>query len=340
MVSGVTVSNDFDFNGKSIMITGGTGSFGHGFVGSVLKRYKPKKLIIYSRDELKQYEMEQTYRQKEYEAVRYFLGDVRDLDRLSLAMRGVDVVVHAAAMKHVAAAEYNPMECVKTNIVGADNVVSAAIHNGVKRVLALSTDKAANPLNLYGATKLASDKIFISANALSGKGGTQFSVVRYGNVIASRGSVIPLFMKLVDQGAASIPITDERMTRFWITLQQGVDFVFSCLGIMQGGEVFVPKIPSMRIVDIAQAIAPSVPIKIIGIQPGEKLHELMISADDSRNTLELPDRYIIEPLLSSSTYVSYLGKGAVYVKEGFSYSSDNNADWLDRERLLRMVNEI
>jgi len=252
----------------------------------------------------------------------------------------VDVVVHAAAMKHVAAAEYNPMECVKTNIVGADNVVSAAIHNGVKRVLALSTDKAANPLNLYGATKLASDKIFISANALSGKGGTQFSVVRYGNVIASRGSVIPLFMKLVDQGAASIPITDERMTRFWITLQQGVDFVFSCLGIMQGGEGFVPKIPSMRIVDIAQAIAPSVPIKIIGIQPGEKLHELMISADDSRNTLELPDRYIIEPLLSSSTYVSYLGKGAVYVKEGFSYSSDNNADWLDRERLLRMVNEI
>ena len=322
-----------DLNNKNILITGGTGSFGQHFVQSVVTHYEPKKLIIYSRDELKQYEMSQRFNDKTYKAMRYFIGDVRDVSRLSLAMREVDIVIHAAALKQVPAAEYNPMECINTNIGGADNVVNAAIACGVKRVVALSTDKAANPINLYGASKLASDKIFVAANSLSGSAGTRFCVVRYGNVIGSRGSVVPLFRKLVAEGADFIPITDERMTRFWITLQQGVNFVLSSLEMMRGGEIFVPKIPSMRVTDLADALAPNLPQRVTGIRPGEKLHELMVPSDISGNTVELDDRYVIEPAYASWNYTSHQDAGAKIVDEEFSYSSDNNTDWLDSDRL-------
>jgi UDP-N-acetylglucosamine 4,6-dehydratase len=330
-----------DINGKSILITGGTGSFGQHFVKTVLENYKPKKLIIYSRDELKQFEMEKVFAaaDKKHGAMRYFIGDVRDRDRLSLAMRGVDIVIHAAAMKHVPIAEYNPMECIRTNVMGAENIMRTAIDANVKNVISLSTDKAANPVNLYGASKLASDKIFIAANNISG-GGTKFAVARYGNVLGSRGSVIPFFQKLIADGATEIPITDTRMTRFWITLTQGVNFVLSSLEIMQGGEIFVPKIPSMKVSDVAKVLAPGVKHKIIGIRPGEKLHEIMVTADDGRNTLILNDRFVIEPSFAfwSRDHVHY--RGAKPAGDDFSYASDNNDEWLDAAGLNALMKTV
>ncbi|MBV6487334.1 MAG: UDP-N-acetylglucosamine 4,6-dehydratase (inverting) [Pseudorhodoplanes sp.] len=322
----------------SVLVTGATGSFGRCFLRSVLKSHQPERLIVFSRDELKQFEMQQdpTLRAP---SLRYFIGDVRDPTRLEMAMRDVDVVIHAAALKQVPAAEYNPFECVRTNIHGAENVVQAALRTGVKQVIALSTDKAANPINLYGASKLASDKIFIAANNLSGGRGTRFSVVRYGNVMGSRGSVIPLFQRLLKEGARSLPITDARMTRFWIALKQGVDFVTSCLGLMRGGEIFIPKIPSMRMTDLARAIAPNLPTHIVGIRPGEKLHEMMISEDDARTTLELSDRYVIEPAFAFWTRDHLDGTGAKPVPDGFSYRSDTNTQWLDAAEMRRLLAE-
>ena len=283
------------FNDKNILITGGTGSFGKKYTKILLEKYKPNKIIIYSRDELKQYEMSQDYNDR---CMRYFIGDVRDADRLKKAMKDVDFVIHAAALKHVPIAEYNPMECIKTNIYGAQNVIDAALENGVSKIIALSTDKAANPVNLYGATKLASDKLFVAANNLVGSQDTQFSVVRYGNVIGSRGSVVPYFQKLLREGTTFLPITDEKMTRFMITLEDGVNFVLKNFERMQGGEIFVPKIPSMRMVDLADAMAPNLERKIIGIRPGEKLHEIMCPADDSHLTFEFDDHFVIAPTIT------------------------------------------
>ena len=281
------------FNGKSILITGGTGSFGHRYVTTLLEKFKPKRLVIFSRDELKQYEMAITFKGHE-KVLRFFIGDVRDSSRLKEAMRGIDYVIHAAALKHVPIAEYNPMECIKTNIHGAENVIQAALDCNVEKVMALSTDKAANPINLYGATKLASDKLFVAANNMAG-GRTKFSVVRYGNVVGSRGSVVPFFNKLINDKAEFLPITHNEMTRFWITLQQGVDFVLTCMARMDGGEIFIPKIPSVKIVDLAHAMAPKLPIKIVGIRPGEKLHEIMCPSDDSHLTVEFKNYFVITP---------------------------------------------
>ena len=332
-----------DLSGKSILVTGGSGSFGKRFIRTVLDRYDARKLIIYSRDELKQYEMQQEFDPVRFGCLRYFIGDVRDRDRLEMAMRDVDVVVHAAALKHVPAAEYNPTECIRTNVFGAENVVHAALTNGAERVVALSTDKAVNPINLYGASKLASDKIFVAANNLAGATGTRFSVVRYGNVVGSRGSVVPLFERLVREGAERLPITDSRMTRFWITLQQGVDFVISCMKNMRGGEIFVPKIPSMRIVDLAECLAPGLPHDIVGMRPGEKLHEVLTTEDDAANTFELKDRFIIEPAFTfwSRDPVEKGSKllDASPVAEGFRYASDGNDDWLDGDGLRRLMSE-
>ena len=325
-------------DGKSVLVTGGTGSFGKAFVRAVLEKYRLRRLIVYSRDELKQFEMQQQFSQQDYPCMRYFLGDVRDKNRLELALRDVQVVVHAAAMKQVPAAEYNPSECIHTNVLGAENLVMASISCGVERLLALSTDKACNPINLYGASKLASDKIFVAANRLSGIEGTVFSCVRYGNVLGSRGSVVPLFERLINDGIKELPITDDRMTRFWITLQYGAEFVLSCLKTMRGGEIFVPKIPSMAIVDVAKTMLPGGTPNIIGIRPGEKLHEVMITEDDARNTVELPDRYIIEPNpISRPSHLDL--DNAMPVKDGFRYSSDNNNDWLDADRLRQLIAE-
>ena len=323
------------FNDKSILITGGTGSFGRRYVRTILRRYRPKKLIIYSRDELKQFEMEQEFHEP---CMRYFIGDVRDRDRLTQAMNGVDYVIHAAALKQVPAAEYNPMECIKTNIHGAENVIHAALANDVGRVIALSTDKAANPINLYGATKLASDKLFVAANNMTGGHPTTFSVVRYGNVVGSRGSVVPYFKKLLSENASSLPITDERMTRFWITLQQGVDFVLRNFERMYGGEIFVPKIPSVRITDLARAMAPSLPTRIVGIRPGEKLHEIMCPADDSHLTLEFEDHFVIQPTIrfhgrTSDYSVNRQGERGILVNQGFEYNSGQNAHFLGVEEI-------
>jgi UDP-N-acetylglucosamine 4,6-dehydratase len=337
--TGVLQSGFDMLNGRSILVTGGSGSFGRRFVETVLRRAKPRRVIVFSRDEFKQYEMQQQLGPEWASTLRFFIGDVRDRERLELAMREVDVCVHAAALKHVPAAEYNPMECIHTNVYGAENVVRAALNTGVQRVIALSTDKAANPVNLYGASKLASDKIFIAANNLSGSLGTRFSVVRYGNVVGSRGSVIPLFRKMIADGAECLPVTDERMTRFWITLQHGVDFVVSCIAMMQGGEIFVPKIPSMRIVDVARTMAPHLPHKVIGIRPGEKLHEVMITEDDSRQTFELRDRYVIEPAFAFWTHEPYERLGARPVTDGFRYASDINDDWLNSDQLTRLIAE-
>ena len=328
-----------DLNDKVVLITGGTGSFGHKFVETVLANFSPRKIIIFSRDELKQYEMAQKFSPSEYPCLRYFIGDVRNRDRLDMAMRNVDYVVHAAALKHVPIAEYNPFECIYTNVLGAENVVQAAISRGVKRVVALSTDKAANPINLYGASKLASDKIFVAANHLSGAGGTTFSVVRYGNVVGSRGSVIPFFRKLLSEGADSLPITDERMTRFWITLTQGVNFVLSSMELMKGGEVFVPKIPSMSVVELAMTIAPGVPQKIVGIRPGEKLHEVMVPEDDGRSTFEIEDRYMILPNFEHFSPQAHIDDGARHVREGFYYASDTNPERLDARALQNLLRE-
>ena len=326
-----------DLNDKTILVTGGTGSFGQQFIRTVLENFDMRRCIVFSRDEQKHYDMSQTFSVERYPCMRYFIGDVRDVDRLELAMRDVDYVVHAAAMKHVPLAEYNPFECVMTNIHGAENVVKAALRKGVKRVIALSTDKAANPINLYGATKLAADKIFIAANNLAGAGGTEFSVVRYGNVIGSRGSVIPFFRQLIAEDVPHLPITDERMTRFWITLDQGVQFVLSCLRMMRGGEVFVPKIPSMRIVDVARCLAPGKPIEVIGIRPGEKLHEVMVPADEARATLDHGDRYIVLPTFMASPDAVYRAAGATPVNNDFSYASDSNEEWLSGDELTEMV---
>lgn len=326
------------FNNKNILITGGTGSFGKRYTELLLKDYQPNKIIIYSRDELKQYEMAQVF---DNECMRYFIGDVRDEKRLLKAMRGVDFVIHAAALKHVPIAEYNPMECIKTNIMGAQNVIDAALEANVKKVIALSTDKAANPVNLYGATKLASDKLFVAANNLTGGRETRFSVVRYGNVIGSRGSVVPFFQKLIHDGAKELPITDERMTRFLITLEDGVNFVFKNFQRMQGGEIFVPKIPSMKITDLALALAPELPHKIIGIRPGEKLHEIMCPSDDSHLTLEFNDHYVIKPTIQfakiSDFSTNALGEVGKSVPQGFEYNSGNNTDWLTCKALLEKI---
>lgn len=328
-----------NLDGKTVMVTGGTGSFGHHFVRTVIDEFKPKKLIIFSRDELKQYEMAQRFPTAQYPFMRYFIGDVRDEGRLDMAMRGVDVVIHAAALKHVPIAEYNPFECIRTNVFGAENVVRAAIKRGVKHVCALSTDKAANPINLYGASKLASDKIFSAAQNMGGEDGPTFSVVRYGNVVGSRGSVVPFFNRLIAEGADHLPITDERMTRFWITLTQGVNFVLSSLAMANGGETFVPKIPSMRTTDLARTLAPGLPHKIVGIRPGEKLHEVMVPEDDARSTVELDDRYVIVPAQRTSLMEHWLDVGAL-APEGFSYASDSNPERLDARALQTLLGQV
>lgn len=318
-----------------VLITGGTGSFGKKFVEIMLHEYQPEKLIIFSRDELKQHEM-QTLLGFNDPCLRYFIGDVRDGERLRRAMHGVDIVVHAAALKQVPACEYNPFEAVKTNIMGAENIIDAAIDCGVQRVLALSTDKAVNPVNLYGATKLVAEKLFVQGNSYSGTAGTRFSCVRYGNVVGSRGSVIPLFKEQRKTGA--ITITDERMTRFWITLEQGTRFVIRCIEQMRGGEVFVPKIPSMRIMDLARVLAPDCEPKITGIRPGEKLHEVLVNQDEVRNTVELDDMYVIAPLFPWWSEDNWpTGKN---LPDGFRYTSDTNSQWLTAQDLKIMVDEL
>jgi UDP-N-acetylglucosamine 4,6-dehydratase len=324
-------------NDKTILITGGTGSFGKKCTEIILKNYRPRKLIIFSRDELKQFEMSQTFSDREYPCIRYFIGDVRDKERLYRAFHGVDYVIHAAALKQVPACEYNPFEAVKTNVLGAENIINVAIDQGVKKVIALSTDKAANPINLYGATKLCSDKLFVAGNSYVGKNGSRFSVVRYGNVVGSRGSVIPFFLKQREKGVLSI--TDPRMTRFWITLDQGVKFVLDCIDRMVGGELFVPKLPSMNIMDLARAIAPDCRTEIIGIRPGEKIHEIMITCDDARKTLEFEDYYLLQPdfRFFSHRFTNDDGKP---VDEDFEYNSGTNHWQLTEEELRDMLKVI
>jgi UDP-N-acetylglucosamine 4,6-dehydratase/5-epimerase len=313
---------------STVLVTGGTGSFGKKFVSVMLNEYRPKKLIVFSRDELKQHDMRQTFPEKDL-PIRYFIGDVRDRERLSRAFHGVDVVVHAAALKQVPACEYNPIEAIKTNIVGGTNVIEAAIDQGVKKVLALSTDKAVNPVNLYGATKLCAEKLFVQGNAYSGDAQTSFSCVRYGNVVGSRGSVIPLFRKQRETG--KVTVTDPRMTRFWITLDQGVRFVINCIERMHGGEVFVPKIPSMNILDLAAAIAPGCPVDNIGIRPGEKLHEVLLSEDEARDAVELDDMFVVEP--SHPWWKTGAWPGGRRPADGYRYASDSNTEWLTVDQL-------
>ena len=326
-------------NGKTILITGGTGSFGKKFTERILKEYNPKKIIIYSRDEYKQYVMRQQFAKYD-EKLRYFIGDVRDKERLFRATEGVDVIIHAAALKHVTAAEYNPMEAIKTNIDGAKNVIDAALDRGVKKIIALSTDKAVNPVNLYGATKLVSDKLFVAANAYVGAKDIVFSVVRYGNVSGSRGSVIPFFKTLIDKGDKALPITDMRMTRFWITLDQGVDLVFKAIIESKGGEVYVSKIPSYKISDLALAMAPDVTLKEVGIREGEKLHEVMITPEDSLSTFDYGDHYIIYPNFDWWDTLKHQKAGGKKVVEGFRYSSDNNSEWLKIPEIKKRLKEI
>jgi UDP-N-acetylglucosamine 4,6-dehydratase/5-epimerase len=327
------------FNNKSILITGGTGSFGKEYVKTILHRYKPERLIVYSRDELKQHEMGEIYHA---DCMRYFIGDVRDRDRLMQAMNDVDYVIHAAALKQVPAAEYNPMECIKTNIHGAENVIQAALAKNVEKVIALSTDKAANPINLYGATKLASDKLFVAANNIVGRNRTRFSVVRYGNVVGSRGSVVPFFKKLIVGNSDHLPITNTDMTRFWITLPQGVDFVLKNFERMHGGEIFVPKIPSIRVVDLAKAMAPEIPHRIIGIRPGEKMHETMCPADDSHLTLEFADHFVIMPTIQFNARVEFpinkLNEKGQPVEQGFEYYSGKNPHFLELDEIVAYNN--
>jgi UDP-N-acetylglucosamine 4,6-dehydratase len=325
-----------DLDNASILITGGTGSFGQRMVRTLLSRFKLRRLVVLSRDELKQYEMAQLFSPNDYPCLRYFIGDVRDVDRLEMALRDIDCVIHAAALKQVPTAEYNPFECIATNVHGAENVVRAALRGSVSKVVALSTDKAASPINLYGASKLASDKIFVAANNLAGSKRTLFSVVRYGNVMGSRGSVIPYFQKLISQNAPDLPITDPRMTRFAITLQQGVDFVLSSLTMMHGGEIFVPKIPSFKVSDLALAMAPGTRQRTVGIRPGEKLHELMITEDDARTTLDAGDRYIVEPPFAGW---NRKGHGGAFppVPEAFRYGSDTNPETLSVEEIRNLL---
>jgi UDP-N-acetylglucosamine 4,6-dehydratase (inverting) len=324
-------------DGKVILITGGTGSFGKRFARKILEDFNPKKVIIYSRDEYKQYWMQQEFK-KHLPKLRFFIGDVRDRNRLYRAFDGVDIVIHTAALKHVPLMEYNPIEAVKTNIHGAENVIDAAIDRGVEKVIALSTDKAVNPVNLYGATKLVSDKLFISANSYTGGKKTSFSVVRYGNVAGSRGSVIPLFMRLVKEGKKELPITDVRMTRFWITLDEGIDLVLKAIEESRGGEIFVAKIPSFKIVDLAKAICPDCKLKVIGIRPGEKLHEVLITEEDSRSTYDYGNYYIIYPQLA--WWKQKIKEGGKKVPEGFRYSSDKNDWWLSVEELREKIKHL
>ena len=330
------------FDNKNIFITGGTGSFGKHFIRKVLKDYSPNKIVVFSRDELKQFEM-----QSEFNApcMRYFLGDVRDGERLLEATRGIDVLIHAAALKQVPAAEYNPMECVKTNVHGGQNVIKAALANDVENVVALSTDKAAAPINLYGATKLASDKLFVAANNIKGDRKTKFSVVRYGNVVGSRGSVVPFFLKLINEDASFLPITDKDMTRFWITLDQGVEFVIKTVNRMHGGELFIPKIPSVRIIDIAKAMAPNIEVEFVGIRPGEKLHEVMCPKDDSHLTLEFDSHYIIKPSFTfEDSTIDYsttlLKEKGTSVPAGFEYNSETNHHFLSIDEINEINNLV
>lgn len=325
-------------NNKKLLVTGGTGSFGKKFISTVFNKFKPKEVIVFSRDELKQFEMREIFPTDQF-PIKYFIGDIRDKERLYRVCHKVDYIIHAAALKQVPTAEFNPFEAVKTNILGAQNIIEASLENKVKRIIALSTDKACSPINLYGATKLTSDKLFAAANHWQGSHKTTFSVVRYGNVVGSRGSVIPFFLKKKDERI--LPITDERMTRFWITLDQGVSFVLDCLDSMHGGELFVPKIPSMNIMDLAKAIAPKAKIEIIGIRPGEKIHEVMISADDSINTLEFKSHYVIQPAHPWWDNVEYIKiKGGKRVKDDFVYSSENNSDWLTIPDLQKMISNL
>jgi UDP-N-acetylglucosamine 4,6-dehydratase/5-epimerase len=329
----VTAKHSLD--GASILVTGGTGSFGQAFVQRLFAEHRPARVIVYSRDELKQYEMQQRFQQDE---LRFFIGDVRDLDRLKRALKGVEIVVHAAALKQVPAAEYNPIECIKTNVIGAENVINACLDHGVRKVIALSTDKAVSPVNLYGATKLCADKLFIAANHLAGKGGTRFAVVRYGNVIGSRGSVVPFFKECSKNG--KLPITDPRMTRFWIRIQDGAAFVQRVFGLMQGGEIFIPKIASMRITDLATAVCARCKQETVGIRPGEKLHELLITRDDARHTLEFDSYYVIQPavhLWDFSEHRSYDGEVGRPVAADFEYASNTNDHWLDTEQLRAAI---
>jgi UDP-N-acetylglucosamine 4,6-dehydratase len=329
------MTTSFSFDGASILVTGGTGSFGQAFIQQLFARHKPARVIVYSRDELKQFEMQQNFLQPQ---IRYFIGDVRDRERLDRALKGIEYVVHAAALKQVPAAEYNPIECIKTNIMGAENVINASIDQKVKRVVALSTDKAVNPVNLYGATKLCSDKLFVAGNHLAGGGGTRFAVVRYGNVIGSRGSVVPFFKARAKTG--KLPITDPRMTRFWIRVQDGAEFVERTLGIMRGGEIFIPKIPSMRITDLATAVCSSCEQEVVGIRPGEKLHELLTTKDDARHTLEFTDYFVIRPgvhFWDDNEYENYGGEVGSLVAPEFEYASNTNDRWLDAEQLKAVV---
>ena len=333
------------FNNKNILITGGTGSFGNLFIDTVLKKFKPNKLIVFSRDELKQSVMAEKYSNEKYNCIRYFIGDVRDLSRLKFAMEDVDYVVHAAALKQVNVAEYNPMECVKTNVGGAENVVKAALNSDVLKVIALSTDKASDPINLYGATKLTSDKIFVSANNIAGKHQTRFTVVRYGNVVGSRGSVVPIFNNYIVRKEKELPITNIKMTRFWITLYQAVNFVLKSFQRMQGGEIFVPKIPSIKLTDLAKAMAPKLKHKIIGIRPGEKLHEKMCSINESYLTLDFKDHYVIKPSIQfydknvdfSKNTLNEVGKP---VPKDFEYRSDNNVHFLTVQEIIKLNNNL
>jgi len=329
----------FDLNNKTIMITGATGSFGTAFLNLIMQNFKPRRIILFSRDETKQHAMRLRFNKEQLSNLRFFIGDVRDFERLSMAMRNVNYVVHAAAMKHIDAAEYNPFECIRTNVFGAENVIRAAIANNVEKVVALSTDKAANPLNLYGASKLASDKIFISGNYLSGSKGTRFAVVRYGNVLGSRGSVVEVFKRMVEDGVESLPITDTRMSRFWITLEQATHFVNSCFAHMAGGEIFVPKIPSMMLTDLTEAMAPGTDTHILGIRAGEKLHESMIPGDESRMCYDIDDRFVLEPALDlpRPTIEERMNKKARKVPDGFEYTSDKNEEWLDIPTLRQLL---
>ncbi len=334
-----------NFDGKSILITGGTGSFGHAAVSAILESSTPSRLVVLSRDELKQFEMAQRFPEAKYPCMRYFIGDVRDRDRLVQAMSGIDYVIHAAALKQVPAAEYNPMECIKTNVHGAENVIHAALANNVEKVVALSTDKAANPINLYGASKLASDKLFVAANNIVGSQRTRFCVVRYGNVVGSRGSVVPFFRNLIDSGATTLPITDERMTRFWIRLEDGVQFAFDGFSRMHGGEIFVPKIPSVKITDLATAMAPNLPHEFIGIRPGEKIHEIMCPIDDSHLTLEFEDHFVIRPTITfvhglNDYTTNALGATGTPVDQSFEYNSGKNPHFLTVDEITQLNEQI
>ena len=324
-----------EWKNKVVLVTGGTGSFGKKFIKIMIEEYHPAKIIVFSRDELKQHEMRTGG--YDHPSIRYFIGDVRDRERLSRAMYGVNIVVHAAALKQVPACEYNPMEAIKTNILGSSNVADAAIENGVEKVLALSTDKAVNPINLYGATKLAAEKLLIQSNAYAGGRNTRIACTRYGNVVGSRGSVVPLFLKQRPTG--HLTITDERMTRFWISLEQGVRFVIRCIEQMQGGEVFVPKIPSMSMMDLAKAIAPEAQVDIIGIRPSEKLHESLISEDEARTTVELPDMFVVQPAAALWFGHAWEKQGKL-LPDGFTYQSNNNTDWLDVSRINEIIAPI